>query len=130
MDIGQIDAVIAEDEELAVIPIYKKNGDPYTSASGEPSTISVYGPESKAAKKGKRTEWRKLVKRTGTPELDEVEDGRIEKAIAHVGDWFGWESAGQPAPCTPENIRALFKAEHILAQVEAGVAKHAGFLGR
>ena len=131
MDIGRIDEVIAQDEELAVIPIYQKDGDPYLSASGEPCTISVYGPESKAAKKAKRSEWRALTKRAGqTVELDEYEKTRIDKAVAVVAAWSGWESAGEPAECSPANVRALLQAEHILAQVEAGIARHAAFLAR
>ena len=131
MDIGRIDEVIAQDEELAVIPIYQKDGDPYLSASGEPCTISVYGPESKAAKKAKKTEWRRLVKRAGQQaEHDEYESARIDKAAALVAAWSGWEANGSPAECTPQNVKALLQAEHILAQVEAGIGRHAAFLAR
>jgi hypothetical protein len=132
MDIARIDEIIAQDDELAVIPIYQKNGDPYLASDDKtPCTISVYGPESKAAKKAKRVEWRKLSKRAGqTVEVEEYDASRLEKAAALVADWSGWESNGQPAECTPQNVKALLAAEHILAQVEAGIARHAAFLGR
>ena len=130
MDINTLDEIIAQDEEAAEIPIYQKDGEPYTSKDGEPAIIAVYGAESKAAKKAKKTEWRKLVKRTGAQvELDEYEATRIDKAAAVVAYWRGWESNGEPAECTPANVRALLRAEHILAQVEAGIARHAAFLG-
>ena len=130
MDIGRIDEIIAQDEELATVPIYQKNGDPYTGPDGEPCTISVYGPESKAAKKAKRAEWKKLQRRAGQMESDEFDATRVDKAAALVGAWSGWESGGQPAECTPTNVKALLQAEHILAQVEAGIGRHAAFLAR
>jgi hypothetical protein len=130
MDIGSgIDAVLAQNEELHTIPeILQPNGEPYTAANGAPCTISVYGPESKAARKGKRTDLRKLIRRAGEPDLEDVEGSRIEKAAACVGAWTGWEANGVEAPCNHANVRLLLRAEHILAQVEAGIAKHAAFL--
>jgi hypothetical protein len=131
MEIGRVKDISAKSEELAVIPIYMPDGDPYLDeANGEPCTISVYGPESKASKKAKGIEWRQMTKRAGVPELEEHEASRIAKAAAHVGEWSGWKlDGGVPAPCTVANVRELLGAEHILAQVEAGIARHAAFLG-
>lgn len=129
-DITRVKEISAKSEELAVITIYMPDGDPYTDdATGEPCTISVYGPESKAAKRAKGIEWRQMTKRAGVPELEEHEASRIAKAAAHVGEWTGWTANGQPVPCTQPNVRELLGAEHILAQVEAGIARHAAFLG-
>ena len=130
MDIGRIDEIIAQDEELATVPIYQKNGDPYTGPDGQPCTIGVYGSESKAAKKAKRVEFKKMQQLHGKMDSDDYELSRVEKAAAHVAEWTGWESDRQLAACTPANVKALLEAEHILAQVEAGIAKHALFLAR
>ena len=131
MDIGRIPEIIAQDDEIATIPsILDKKGNPYLGPDGQPCTIGVYGSESKAAKRAKRVEFKKMQQLHGKMDSDDYELSRVEKAAAHVAEWTGWESDRQLAACTPANVKALLEAEHILAQVEAGIAKHALFLAR
>lgn len=129
MDIfAKLDAVIADDELGAVIPIFQKDGTPYLSLTGEPSTVTVVGNEATSAKKIARTQMRRAIRRAGQAEPEDIETNRAEKAAAQVIAWFGWDDGTTDVPCTPENVKHWLRAEHILAQVEAGITRHAAFL--
>lgn len=128
MDVSKLDAIIAEDEEGTAIPINQKNGDPYLGADGKPSTITVLGSESKKYRQAKDAiQRRNLRSRATRPEPSDLLKNRIELASAVVVSWSGWEDKGQPYPCTPENVKNLFRADHILEQVESGIFAHADF---
>jgi hypothetical protein len=62
------------------------------------------------------------------PELEDHEASRIAKAAAHVGEWTAGSSTAESPPPAPWPTSALLAAKHILAQVEAGIARHAAFL--
>ena len=47
MNIQELDQIMAQDEEGAVIPIYQKNGEPYLALDETQSTITVVGTESR-----------------------------------------------------------------------------------
>lgn len=131
MDVSQLDAVIAQDEEGSVIPINQKNGEPYMGADGSPSTITVVGSESKRYRQAKDAiQRRNLRSRASKVEPADLLRNRIELAAAAVIAWNGWEEEGKPYPCTPENVKRLFRADHIFEQVEMGIFAHADFFGK
>jgi hypothetical protein len=129
MDIGQIQAAIAQDEEAVAVTIYNKAGDPYTGSDGKPATISVVGSESKRYRDARQVIQRAALRTHGKPTPDEtlerIRDNNIALTAAAITAWSGWESEGQPWPCTPENARDLMAIEHIRDQVANAIAEHA-----
>lgn len=130
MDISteSIDAVLAEDEREATVTIYQKNGDPYTALDGTDSTISFVGAESKRVREQLAKIQKRLLnkgRRKMTPE--QIRRNRIDTAAVTVTTWHGWETDGQEAQCTFENVRNLLRPEHILVQLELAVSEHGDF---
>jgi len=127
-DITQLEQDLANDERVADIPIYQKNGAQYTAADGTPSTIGVTGSDAKRYRAEKHAIQREmLAQRRSRLEPEDITRNRIRQASAAVSRWHGWESAGKPLDCTTPNARALLKIEHILEQVEAGIDGHGSF---
>jgi hypothetical protein len=127
-NIQDVEQQVAQDEEVADITIYQKDGTPYLGADGKPATIGVLGAEAKRYRLARDTATRKLI-RGGKAKLEpeDIWKSRIDQAVAGVVRWSGWEHNGQPWPCEPANVAKLLQAEHILVQVEAGVQDHADF---
>jgi len=130
--IGQIQALVERDDEGAVVPIFKKNGDPYLGMDGEPSTFTVVGSESKLYRGAKHAHMRRLQKRarrsgglTETPE-QMAKDSR-ELIAAAVIAFSGWDDGKKELPFTPENVKELLVFDHIFEQVNVGVQGHADF---
>ncbi|MBA3891943.1 MAG: hypothetical protein H0X64_15595, partial [Gemmatimonadaceae bacterium] len=130
-DINAIADELAQDEQGAPILILQKDGDPYLAPDGSEVTITVLGTDSKAFRHAKEVTQRKLL-RTRRTKLEPADllDNRITHAAAAIVGWHGWVSGDQPFPFTPDNAKALLRAEHILEQVEAGIAGHADFFKR
>lgn len=129
-DIEQtINAVLAEDEEPAVIVIYRTDGQAYRATDGSEVTMSVLGQESKAVKAAQDRSVRRYARsrRGARDEAQIARETRIEIATAAVVGWHGWEIDGQPAPLTPENLGRVLRADHILQQVEEAIHEHARF---
>jgi hypothetical protein len=129
MNLEQIEVEVAKDEEGAVVPIMRKNGEPYKSdIDGSESTITVVGSESKRYRNADdAAQRRRLRSRKSRLDPADFRREREEIAVACIIDWHGWESDGKALPCTPENVRKLLRYDHILAQVEGGIATHADF---
>lgn len=132
MDVKELAAEAARDEEGVAIPIHARNGEPYGSSNGEAVTITVLGSESKRYREASDRLLRRALRsrqRTLTPK--ELRENRVERAAAAVIEWHGIEANGEPWPCEPENVKALlFQSEHILEQVEIGIDGHADFFSR
>ncbi len=128
MDINTLKFKVAQDDTPVTIPIYQKDGDPYLAADGTPATIDVVGSESKRYKAA-RTQITKtmLRSRRARVEPEDLQRNRITMAAAAVTGWHGWENGSDALPCSEENIKSLLEVEHILDQVEAGIAAHADF---
>lgn len=128
MDIGKLDQIIAQDEEVADIPIRQPNGDFYLAPDGSPCTIGVVGSESKQYKAGRDRITRKLT-RAGRirMEPEDIRRNRADQAAAAVVRFHGWEWNGKPAEFNDGNVRKLLAFDHILEQVESGIAAHADF---
>lgn len=129
-DVLKIQDEIAQDEKGAVIPIAQKNGEPYLGADGAQSTITVLGFDSKKVKTAKDAVQRRAIRSRKKPDLGDFARNRVDLAAAAVVEWSGWESGTEAFPCTPDNIRSMLGADHILEQVEAGVAGHADFFAK
>ena len=128
MDFAKIADEIAQDEQIATVPIENKNGDPYLASDGSQSTISVVGSESTRVQHAKDVQTRRLLRSTRRKlEPKDLRENRIEIAAAAVVEWHGWEMNGEAWPCTPENAKKLLGAEHILVQVEEAVSRHSTF---
>lgn len=130
MDITKIAEVAAQAEKGAVVQILQADGEtPYRDeVTGNPSTMTIVGAESPRYKAAHNAILRKLMrlkKSENTPEL--IGDNRIDQAAAAVVDWSGWTSGNVAAPCTPENVKAVLKLDHILEQVEEAIRGHARF---
>ena len=126
----KIDEVIAKDEQPVTIIIYQPDEEPYRSEiDGSESTIDVLGVESKKVRAAQDKNLRRYVRLRGRgqQEAEIARQGRIERATAAVVGWHGWEVGGQPAECTPENLATIFRAQHILEQVEEAITEHARF---
>lgn len=127
-DISTIEAQVAKDEEIADIPIYQKNGDPYLAADGSPATIGVTGTDAKRYVAMQATIQRRMLnQRRAKLEPADIQRNRIDQASSGVGRWHGWENGDQPLDATPENVKGLLRVSHILDQVEAGIAAHSDF---
>lgn len=126
-DINEIDAQVAQDEEVVDIPIYQKNGEPYLAKDGSQSTIGVTGEDAKRYVTMQGTIQRRMIRQRRTPDDSDVQRNRVDQAAAGVGRWHGWEAGDQPFPYSPDNVKALLSKAHILKQVEAGIAGHADF---
>jgi hypothetical protein len=124
-----IDTVLAADEQPATVTIYQPDGEPYLAGDGSPATMDVLGAESKKVRAAQDKNLRRYVRSRGRGqhEADIARQGRVERATAAVVAWHGWEIDGQPAPCTPEHLETVFRAQHILEQVEEAITEHARF---
>lgn len=128
--LNEVQQATEQDEESATVIIYQKNGEPYRGADGAPAQMSVLGSESKAYRTARdRLTQRTIANRSQRTTPQMLRANRIELAAAVVTGWSGWEDeAGEPLPPTRENIReVLGAADHVLEQVEAGIAGHADF---
>ncbi len=129
MKLGAIDAVVAESEREATITITRPDGEPYRAADGTECTITFTGDQSRTYRaERERIRRRALNSRKSKVDPKDVDRNRIDIAAAAVTRWSGWEGDDdQPAACTPENVKRLLKAEHILVQLEEGIASHSDF---
>jgi hypothetical protein len=129
MDITtQLDDIIAQDEEGVVTPIYQKNDEPYLAPDGTPCTMTILGAESKRVTKATEATQRRLGRRR--KQEDAVQVMRVERAIASVTAWHGWTEGDRPAECTPDNLRKVCRAQHILVQIELARDGHADFFAK
>lgn len=130
MDISKIKDEVAKDEEGATVTVYQKNGDPYLAADGTtPCTFTVVGDESKRVRQAKDRQTKRVLRdRQREIEPGDLRTNRIELAAAGLIDWSGWESDGQPVPCTADNAKTLLgSADHLLEQAEEAIRRHARF---
>lgn len=131
MDLGQIETVVAQSEQVATITVFQPNDEPYRGSDGKESTLSFTGSESRAFRAARDSVTRRVLRSRKTRlEADDIERNRIDLAASVVTAWSGWEIGGKPAPCTPENVKALLKVEHILVQLEGAINGHADFFGK
>jgi len=129
-DITKIKDEIAQDEVGTPIPINQKNEEPYLAPDGSPCTIDVLGSDAKKVKAATDVADRRLLRMKRTKmEPADMRARRIAIASAAVTGWSGWTYGADntPFPCTPDNVKALLQADHILRQVEAGIAEHSDF---
>lgn len=123
-----IDATLAQEEEGAVVELNQPNGEPYRAADGSPATVTVVGRESKRVRAAIAANTRRLLRsKKGKMDETDLRANRVEAAVAAITDWHGWEADGIAAPCTPENVRQLLRADHLLEQVEVAIHGHADF---
>lgn len=126
-----LDAVIAQDEEKAVVTIFQKNGDAYLAPDGSECTVTLLGMESKRVKAALDKNTRALLQaKRQKREPKDVLAARIRVVIAAMTGWHGWvldDAATETAQLNDANVRLLVRADHILDQVEAGIAGHADF---
>lgn len=128
MDVKALDAELQQDETIADIVIYKKDGSPYLAADGTPSTVGVTGTDADAYRKEKHAIQRELLSSRRTKlDPEDLTRNRIRQAAAGVKRWHGWEDDDEELKCERNNVRAVCKIEHILEQIEAGIAGHASF---
>lgn len=128
MDIAQIAAEVAQDEEVITVTMMQKSGEPYLAADGSDATISVVGADSKRVKAADDAVQRRLLRRRQRRlEPQDLRDNRIAIASAAIMGWHGWESGGGEWPCVPENAKVLLTADHILVQVEEAVNQPRNF---
>ena len=124
----KLDEAIAQDETPAEQVIYQKNGEPYTGLDGNPSTITFVGTESKRVRAAlEANDRRGLRQRRQQITPEDLRENRVNVAIAGCVAWRGWDDGKQDIPCTPDNLRTVFRAEHILQQVEQHISRHADF---
>jgi hypothetical protein len=118
MKLSTLKTAVARSEDAAIIPLLDETGEPYLASDDSPVTVSVVGSESKRI-------------RDARDKLDpaDLRTNRIELATAGVIAWHGIEAEdGSAIECTPANVREfLGAAEHVLTQVEDGIARHARF---
>lgn len=131
MNIGDLKVRQDRENEGAVIPISDKVGNYYMGPDNEPCTITVVGSESARYRAAKHAQYRRMTKRVRSgraePAPEELERDAIELAASAVIGFSGWEQDGKPLGFTPENVRLLLGFDHILEQVQAGIARHASF---
>jgi hypothetical protein len=138
MDLTKLEDVAAIAEQPETIVILQRDGEPYRGPDGNPCTISFVGKDSKRGIATRDVVLRRMSKlskdKQGNPR--EWQRNRVDQAAGLVVDWSGWTNGGEVAEPSPENVRALLGTlEHVLEQVEAGIAAHgaasnAGFFGQ
>jgi hypothetical protein len=130
MKLSTLKTAVARSEDAAIIPLLDETGEPYLASDDSPVTVSVVGSESKRSRDA-RDKQTKRVLRDRVTKLDpaDLRTNRIELATAGVIAWHGIEAEdGSAIECTPANVREfLGAAEHVLTQVEDGIARHARF---
>ena len=128
MDLSKMEAMMALDEVEVEFTVYQKDGSPYLGPDGKPCTCTVVGEESKRVMDADAaTQRRMLNQRTRRLEPKDLLFNRIFRASAAVTKWSGWTKGDAIAECTPENVRALLQAPHVLNQVEGAITGHADF---
>lgn len=125
MDIKELEAEVAKDEEGIAIPIRRRNGKPYLASDGKPCTITVLGSESKVYRSTRDKLGKKLARSDGDGLTQEQFDREL--AASAIVAWHGWESNGKPLPLVKENVVGLLQVEHILIQVQGGIVRAADF---
>lgn len=128
MDISKIESEVEQDETGVAVTIYQKNGEAYKAPDGSDCTITVLGEDAKQVRRASEVNQRRMLRsRTAKVEPADVRRNRVDYATAAVSTWSGWEIGGKTAECSPENVKALLKSDHILRQVEQAVSSHADF---
>lgn len=128
MDISALKEQTKHDDTPHPVEITGRDGNPLPAPDGSACTISVFGSESQVYRREKEAISRAFLQRRQTKiEPQDLLNNRIRAAAAAVASWHGFESNGQPAPCTPTNVRAVLAHEWILEQVEQGIEAHASF---
>ena len=123
-----IDGVIAQDETGAAVPITDQTGEPLLAADGSPATVTVLGRESKRVRAAVSANTSRMLRgRKAKLDAADIRANRVAVAIAAVTGWHGFEVDGADAPCTEDNLRAFFRAEYTLEQVESAISGHADF---
>jgi hypothetical protein len=129
VDITQLAALAAQDEQGAVVEILDKQGEPFRDADGSACTMTVVGKESsryRAALDRVQRGALRMRRTRLTPE--QLFQNRVELAAAAVTGWHGWTANGTAVACTVDNVRAVLGASlHILEQIEQAIDGHADF---
>lgn len=131
MDISGLTAELAQEEEGVELPIFQKNGEPYLSLEGKPSTITVVGGDSKRVVASNRRSVQRRLNRSSTKKMTpvELEAFAMEADVAGVISWYGWDDGTEETECTPANVKLVFiNAPHIQRQVHDGVEAHSDFI--
>lgn len=105
---------------------------PLTGPTGVVFTLKgPHTPEMKAKMQAVAEARAREQRRQVTPTLSSLEAHGLDLLSAAVEGWTELTDAGEPFPCTEENVRALLgKNDWIREQVEAAFTSHATFLRR
>lgn len=131
-DFNDVQTEVAQDEEIVDVPIFKKDGTPFLAPDGETQcTIGVRGGDAKKVRAAREANQRKLLRdRRAKLTPEDVRANRVSVVTAAIARWSGWTNGGDAFECTPENVRTMLAVDHILDQVEEGIADHAGFFAK
>ena len=124
-----LDSLIgAKEAKLTILGV---DGSPFVGADGEPWTITIAGPthaKGFAAEETMRLRALKLLEGKGETS-EEYIDRVLEPLILRTIAWSPITLAGQPFPCTPENVKRVYReSDFVRKQVEGFVYKTSNFL--
>jgi hypothetical protein len=128
--IKDVEAGFAQQENAIPITIHQLDGEPYRALDGTPATISVVGEESKRVRAYEEQRRERVRRGLSAFGAEAEHEARVDRAVAAVVDWHGWDDGENPIECTPANVRALLAApaaDHVLRQVERGMGAHGVF---
>jgi hypothetical protein len=123
MDLSTLQKIAEQDEEVVDVVIRDRSNQPYLAKDGSKATIGVFGSESATYKKRRLDADRKAA-RSGEI-LSTLEIRRLNAACG-IARWHGWEAGGEPLACNLENVAKVLAFDHILYQVEGGIARRDG----
>lgn len=130
MKISQVSAGVTQANKPASMKVIQPDGHFYKSSKGEPCTLLFVGTDSDRFRETREEVQRRNLAEQ-KEEIDVTKDtirNREDLSVGAIVGWSGWEDDDDnELPCTPENVRALLKADHILQQVWKNIFAHRSF---
>lgn len=132
-DLGAAPNVADLEEKGVAVQIRDIHGEPmmYRSEGGSeyPVQIVVAGSYSHRYRRAINAQTTRMLGRRAQKMTGELaQENRMEVISRCVISWSGFNSNGQPIPCTPENVKVVMeRAPWIRDQVEAAMEDHEAF---
>lgn len=117
----------ADDNEAVEVPVFDRDGEPYTDADGNPAVFFVLGEFSDKLKKFERKRTNRNLRGQAAGDAVALSKQMAEREAAATVDWR-LAIAGEAVPYSYDNAVQVFTAAPWLGyQVERAIVAHSSF---
>lgn len=130
LKLGGLAAEAESENQIALVPLLDRAGDPYITKAGAPVIAQVYGEYGKAVRAQVEKNTKEMTDRRVrklTPE--QHQENRYKVAIAGMKSWNMEDEDGTEIPLTLPNLTAVCEiAPWLLDRLEEGMRLHRSFM--